>query len=132
MVARLFGASIRTTADDLVGRLGGEEFGIAITCDDLNTARLTIERVCDSLSESPIKTRSGPIPVTASFGLAGGEDVGGDSVETLYKLADTACYQAKEGGRNRVCVYESTLVESGPVSTRVAPSRSGLMPKFGY
>ena len=78
--------------------------------------------MCDSLSESPIKTRSGPIPVTASFGLAGGEDVGGDSVETLYKLADTACYQAKEGGRNRVCVYESTLVESGPVSTRVAPS----------
>ena len=122
LVARLFGASIRTTAGDLVGRLGGEEFGIAITCDDLKTARSTIERVCTSLSESPIKTRSGPISVTASFGLAGGEDVGADSVETLYKFADTACYQAKEAGRNRVCVYEPTLVEGGQEFTRVAPS----------
>ena len=122
LVARLFGASIRTTTGDLVGRLGGEEFGIAITCDDLDTARSTIERVCTSLSESPIKTRSGPISVTASFGLAGGEDVGADSVETLYKFADTACYQAKETGRNRVCVYEGTLVEGGQEFTRVAPS----------
>ena len=122
LVARLFGASIRTTTGDLVGRLGGEEFGIAITCDDLKTARSTIERVCNSLSESPIKTQSGPISITASFGLAGGEDVGADSVETLYKFADTACYQAKETGRNRVCVYEGTLVEGGQEFTRVAPS----------
>jgi diguanylate cyclase (GGDEF)-like protein len=122
LVARLFGASIRTTTGDLVGRLGGEEFGIAITCDDLDTARSTIERVCNSLSESPIKTRSGPISVTASFGLAGGEGIGGDSVETLYKFADTACYQAKETGRNRVCVYEGTLVDDGQEFTRVAPS----------
>ena len=122
LVARLFGASIRTTTGDLVGRLGGEEFGIAITCDDLDTARSTIERVCNSLSESPIKTRSGPISVTASFGLAGGEGIGADSVETLYKFADTACYQAKETGRNRVCVYEGTLVEGGQEFTRVAPS----------
>ena len=122
LVARLFGASIRTTAGDIVGRLGGEEFGIAITCDDLDTARSTIERVCNSLSESPIKTRSGPISVTASFGLAGGEGIGGDSVETLYKFADTACYQAKETGRNRVCVYEGTLVDDGQEFTREAPS----------
>ena len=122
LVARLFGASIRTTTGDLVGRLGGEEFGIAITCDDLDTARSTIERVCNSLSESPIKTRSGPISVTASFGLAGGEGIGADSVETLYKFADTACYQAKETGRNRVCVYEGTLVDGGQEFTRVAPS----------
>ena len=122
LVARLFGASIRTTTGDLVGRLGGEEFGIAITCDDLKTAKSTIERVCNSLSESPIKTRSGPISITASFGLAGGEEVGADSVETLYKFADTACYQAKEAGRNRVCVYEGTLVEGGQEFTRVAPS----------
>ncbi len=122
LVARLFGASIRTTTGDLVGRLGGEEFGIAITCDDLKTAKSTIERVCTSLSESPIKTRSGPILITASFGLAGGEEVGADSVETLYKFADTACYQAKETGRNRVCVYEGTLMDGGQEFTRVAPS----------
>jgi diguanylate cyclase (GGDEF)-like protein len=122
LVARLFGASIRTTAGDLVGRLGGEEFGIAITCDDLDTARSTIERVCNSLSDSPIKTRSGPISVTASFGLAGGEDVSGDSVETLYKFADTACYQAKETGRNRVCVYEGALMDGGQEFTCVPPS----------
>jgi diguanylate cyclase (GGDEF)-like protein len=122
LVARLFGASIRTTTGDLVGRLGGEEFGIAITCDDLKTAQSTIERVCTSLSESPIKTRSGPISVTASFGLAGGEGIGGDSVETLYKFADTACYQAKETGRNRVCVYEGALMDGGQDFTRLAPS----------
>ena len=122
LVARIFGASIRTTTGDLVGRLGGEEFGIAITCDDLKTAQSTIERVCTSLSESPIKTRSGPISITASFGLAGGEEIGADSVETLYKFADTACYQAKETGRNRVCVYEGTLVDSGQEFMRAAPS----------
>jgi diguanylate cyclase (GGDEF)-like protein len=122
LVARLFGASIRTTAGDIVGRLGGEEFGIAITCDNLDTARSTIERVCNSLSDSPIKTRSGPISVTASFGLAGGEDVSGDSVETLYKFADTACYQAKETGRNRVCVYEGALMDGGQEFTCVPPS----------
>ncbi|MEE2804238.1 MAG: diguanylate cyclase [Pseudomonadota bacterium] len=122
LVAELLGASVRATAGDLVGRLGGEEFGLAITCNDVVTATRTIERVCHTLAQSPLKTSSGPIPVTASFGLAGGSQISVESVDILYKLADTACYEAKETGRNRVCAFRGDAKNDRDSLASVAPA----------
>ena len=105
-----------------MGRLGGEEFGLAITCNDVVTATRTIERVCDTLAQSPLKTSSGPIPVTASFGLAGGSQISVESVDILYKLADTACYEAKETGRNRVCAFRGDAKNDRDSLASVAPA----------
>jgi diguanylate cyclase (GGDEF)-like protein len=98
-VAALLSAQVRQT--DAIGRYGGEEF--AVLLQDAGPGNELPERLRACVAEQPIKTRSGLIPVTVSVGLAylSKEDV---DIEGLLARADQALYQAKEQGRNRVCV----------------------------
>lgn len=87
-------------AYDKVGRYGGEEFLIIIPeCDWRQTIALA-QRICDSISAKPVRTRAGDIPMTASIGVAVGNTQDDESM--LIAAADKALYQAKEKGRNRV------------------------------
>ena len=84
---------------DLSGRIGGEEFAALLPCS-LEEGVLAAERVREAFATSGIVVDEGPVDTTVSIGVAGGP--AGTELEVLLAAADTALYQAKRGGRNRV------------------------------
>jgi diguanylate cyclase (GGDEF)-like protein len=84
---------------DLSGRIGGEEFAALLPCS-LEEGALVAERVREAFETSGIVCEEGPVDTTVSIGVAGGP--AGTELEVLLAAADTALYQAKRGGRNRV------------------------------
>ena len=95
-IAEIARAEIR--AEDLVGRIGGEEFVCILSGVGGREARALAQRVCRAIARG---TERASCPgVTISVGLALLR--AGDTVETLMRRADTALYEAKEGGRNQV------------------------------
>ena len=89
--------SLRIT--DISGRIGGEEFAALLPCS-LEDGVLAAERVRETFAASGIAVDEGPVDTTVSIGVAGGP--AGTELEVLLAAADTALYQAKRGGRNRV------------------------------
>ena len=90
-------ASLRIT--DLVGRVGGEEFAALLPCS-IEEALLAAERVREAFETSGVAIDDAPLETTVSIGVAGGP--ANTELEVLMASADTALYQAKRGGRNRV------------------------------
>ena len=84
---------------DLSGRIGGEEFAALLPCA-LEEGVIVAERVREAFEASGIVCEQGPVDTTVSIGVAGGP--AGTELEVLLASADTALYQAKRGGRNRV------------------------------
>jgi diguanylate cyclase (GGDEF)-like protein len=89
--------SLRIT--DLVGRVGGEEFAALLPCS-MDEALLVGERVREAFEASGVCVDDEPLATTVSIGVAGGP--ANTELEVLMASADTALYQAKRGGRNRV------------------------------
>jgi diguanylate cyclase (GGDEF)-like protein len=84
---------------DLSGRIGGEEFAALLPCS-LEEGVAAAERVREAFADSGIAVEDGPVDTTVSIGVAGGP--AGTELEVLLAAADTALYQAKRSGRNRV------------------------------
>src|SRR5882757_2985583 len=84
---------------DLSGRIGGEEFAALLPCS-LEEGVVAAERVREAFESSGIVDETGPVDTTVSIGVAGGP--AGTELEVLLAAADTALYQAKRSGRNRV------------------------------
>lgn len=87
---------------DAVARLGGEEFALLLPDTDLTTAARVAERLREAVAGRAIPTPAGPLRVTVSCGVA--VRVGTESMDALFDRADTALYDAKRGGRNRVTI----------------------------
>ena len=100
-ILKLFAAVVVNSLriSDLSGRIGGEEFAALLPCA-LEEAVIVAERVREAFESSGIVDDSGPVATTVSIGVAGGP--AGTELEVLLAAADTALYQAKRGGRNRV------------------------------
>jgi len=93
---------------DVLARYGGEEFVIILPGADAETALEVAERCRLSLGGAPVRVHSGArLHLTGSFGAA---CLPGDAqdVDTLVRLADRALYVAKEQGRDRVVLADST------------------------
>ena len=106
-VGGLLQGSMRTSGTrlpDIVGRLGGEEFGILISADNIDDAVSVAERLRQTIESTHIETVDVSVSVTGSIGVA--EAVVGESLDKLYQRADKACYLAKDNGRNRVEVAD--------------------------
>jgi diguanylate cyclase (GGDEF)-like protein/PAS domain S-box-containing protein len=86
---------------DVPGRLGGEEFAVALPETGLAEALLAAERIRAALAACRVDTPRGGIAFTVSLGVAAAGEWHED-LEALLKDADTALYKAKQGGRNRV------------------------------
>ncbi len=90
-------------------RLGGEEFGLMIK-GPITAAGEMAEAIRRKIAATPFQTCSGPLPVTASIGVA--ERLGRDKFEHVLKDADIALYASKSAGRN--CVTLSRSGGEGP------------------
>ncbi len=90
---------------DKIYRYGGEEFLIVMPHTDLETSQIVVERIREGLSMLTATYNEGEeIRVTASFGIAPLSPK--LTVEESIDRADQALYRSKEGGRNRVSVWE--------------------------
>ena len=89
---------------DMPVRYGGEEFTIFLPGTSIENAKIVGERLRATVEamKIPLPDKNDCISVTISVGFT--ERQPGDSVETIIKRADDALYNAKENGRNRVCV----------------------------
>ena len=99
-VASCCGAQVR--ADDALGRLGGEEFAILACNATLEQATRTAERYRRSIGALKIDVLPS-VSISASFGVAA-LTTDDSSLDTWLARADAAMYQAKQSGRDRVCV----------------------------
>ena len=92
---------LRTSRDtDVAGRIGGEEFCILVWNADGKVANLLAERLRHAVSALQIEGMGPDIRLTSSFGCATRNAQ--ESYASLFKRADTALYEAKNNGRNRV------------------------------
>ena len=87
--------------NDVVCRLGGDEFLLVLHGADGDIAAMAIERARASLAETPVKTRQGDVSLTVSAGYAIREPHSRKSAAEMILLADQALIASKEAGRNR-------------------------------
>jgi two-component system cell cycle response regulator len=95
-------AGLRAT--DLAARLGGEEFALVLSVSTTEEAVRVVGRIRAAIGGQPfaIGGETGEITVTASAGVAMAR--GEEPIESLIERADTALYEAKRAGRDRVCL----------------------------
>ncbi len=86
---------------DLFARIGGEEFAILLPQTEAKAAWMVAERLRLMITQQAIATDLGPLHLTVSLGLASLGPAIAD-LNALLRQADTALYQAKQNGRNRV------------------------------
>jgi two-component system cell cycle response regulator len=88
---------------DLLARYGGEEFVVIMPSTPADDAMMVAERLRRMIEVEPFEVPGNetPIVITASIGAATATDAS-ETAEALLARADTALYQAKDGGRNQV------------------------------
>jgi len=121
-VARRIVGSLREV--DLAARYGGEEFAILLPHTSKADARIVAERLLSNLRKQEFTFNGELVRVTASIGCAGNSDVASGQPEDLVKAADLALYEAKNGGRNVVVMYQNPTDEPGTQGTARGPSLS--------
>jgi diguanylate cyclase (GGDEF)-like protein len=104
-VLREFGRRVDSAcrAGDLLARYGGEEFCVLLDVTNLDEARDVAERCRGVVSGEPFQTAAGPLDITASFGIACLNPAEPETGLELIHRADEKLYEAKRGGRNRIC-----------------------------
>ena len=100
-VAQVLTASAREV--DVIGRLGGEEFGVLLPRSEHMTVRRAAERLRQALGDAETSWKDQPIRLTVSIGAALGTDAD-EAPSHVLERADRALYQAKNNGRNRTVV----------------------------
>lgn len=89
---------------DLLGRIGGEEFLVLLPMTDIAAATLLAQRLRQTVAEVDLTDVVGPVPLSASFGVA--QLKTGETASEWARRADAALYQAKASGRNTVVPAE--------------------------
>lgn len=100
VVARTLLESVRSL--DGAFRCGGEEFSIVLTGADATSAKITADRIRTAVEGLTVNVDGQALKVTVSLGVAVASTPAEGVPAELQKRADTALYQAKDAGRNRV------------------------------
>ncbi len=91
---------------DIFARYGGEEFALLLPETPMDQGTAIANRILTTLAALQFpRQNEAPVSITVSIGMAEAP-LWETSVDEALKKADTALYQAKEGGRNRVVIYE--------------------------
>lgn len=104
---------------DLVARMGGEEFLVALSDTAPDEALRAAERLRAAVEGAPFDTVAGPISATVSLGVV---CAAGAAPSAMLRSADLALYKAKHRGRNRVAVGD-------PVPGRSTEGGAGAGPE---
>lgn len=103
--ASLIAGSLR--ADDVSGRVGGEEFCVVLPGATLDDATRIASRIRKRINDREILIRqSQSIRISASFGVSSSFEKQEYDFEHLRTCADDRLYCAKQNGRNQVCVSD--------------------------
>lgn len=104
-VARLISNTLR--ANDVAGRIGGEEFCVIIPNATLAQAAEIAERIRTRIAAKEILLPKGrTLRITASLGVSSGVVDDRVNFELLQSIADNRLYHAKRSGRNQVCASD--------------------------
>ena len=93
-------------SEDIVGRMGGEEFLMVLPKCRIKNVLPTVDRIRTFFEDIPLSTSVGDVAITLSLGTVSARPNPSLSMEEFIKLADQALYAAKRAGRNRVEVAE--------------------------
>ncbi|MEG4025034.1 diguanylate cyclase domain-containing protein [Microcoleus sp. S13C4] len=112
------GAIARGTnrAGDLTARYGGEEFALVLPNTSAEGANAVARKICDGIASLKLphaRSSIGPY-VTLSCGIGTAIPSAQESPNTLIRSADSALYQAKTEGKNRIC-HATSNSESSPI-----------------
>lgn len=112
-VAALFEGTVRQS--DTVGRLGGDEFAILLPGCPLDRAQGIAEQVRLAVQAYSLQVDGTAYQVGTSIGLVEVTPAFANIASVIH-AADTACYSAKRGGRNRVVTYQATEPDTPALS----------------
>lgn len=108
--------------DDVVGRIGGDEFVAFLPIPNRKTAEKKAKDLVAALRWE-VTTEAGVCPVSTSIGIALVPGTG-KTFEVLYRNADAAMYQTKKRGRNGFTICESACIVAFRDDTP-APAEAG-------
>jgi diguanylate cyclase (GGDEF)-like protein len=109
-----------TRAADVVARFGGEEFVVLCFDVDQGDAINTAQRICDFMAAHIMQSRGGEdFTITVSVGLVMIEEKKPD-LSRYIDTADTALYDAKAGGRNKVVMAEHLSCGNAPLTSHLS------------
>jgi diguanylate cyclase (GGDEF)-like protein len=118
-IARAIAESVERSGD-FAARYGGEEFVVILEDTTLGGAMGVAERIRNAVLDTGISAPGGGL-LSVSVGVAA--RLPGSTGETLLRQADAALYDAKNGGRNRVCASRSS--EGAPVGSAYDAAADG-------
>ena len=88
-------------SDDVIARIGGEEFAIVLPGTGPHRAHALTERLCHAVCSTPVAFEGELIRMTISIGLCHAAASGFD-LDDMMRKADRGLYRAKKAGRNRI------------------------------
>ncbi|MCX7220446.1 MAG: EAL domain-containing protein [Burkholderiales bacterium] len=96
-------------ANDMLARLGGDEFGVLLESCPPQIASQIAENLRNVICDFHFVWDDKTFPISVSIGLVsfGGPDTECMSLSEILSIADSACYTAKDLGRNRIHVYQA-------------------------
>jgi diguanylate cyclase (GGDEF)-like protein/PAS domain S-box-containing protein len=103
-VATLIRDQVRDS--DVVGRLGGDEFGALLIGCPINKARQIATDICNAVADYRFVWKDKIFNIGVSIGLVEISHVSG-SLQDVMSAADSACYVAKQQGRGKVHLYSA-------------------------
>ena len=102
-ISSLLKTSVRKK--DTVARYGGEEFILILPEADLEESFVIAERIRRLVESTLFEVGKAQLNLTLSMGISNFPSHRVKSKEELLRMADQALYDAKRGGRNKVCIF---------------------------
>ncbi|MDX6804595.1 GGDEF domain-containing protein [Terrihabitans rhizophilus] len=106
-IADLVKRQLRT--DDVLIRLGGDEFCVVLAATTLRHAQDIADDVVRTVRATPLRWKSADVPVSVSIGLAVLDTSLAPDAVAFFENADAALYDAKRNGRGRYSVFAAPM-----------------------
>ena len=105
-------------SNSILARVGGDEFAAIILCNGANHAYHRAEELLAVIRDYRFEWDDQRFSISGSIGLVLVDQLGISSEEWLSRV-DTACYAAKEEGRNRVIMFDTRGDEPSPIHSEL-------------